>query len=328
MPSALVTFIIPHWNNYLLLEKCLLSLRRQTRKDFSITVVDNGSTDGSSALLGSRFPEVRLIRLASNSGFARAANLGLYSARSPYLAFLNNDVRLDPAWLELMLQKAEAHPEAGAIASKLYRERTGEKILSSTGNRILKSGFGRDRGGGETDRGQYDRDDRVFWASGAACLIPARLFKEIGEWDEDFFAYFEDIDLGLRARLRGIECRYQPEAVGYHVGAATGGAYPELRAGLQFRNAAMIVLKDFPAPLIEANISAIISAQLRALIYLSLREHSRPVFRSWLYLLRQRKSLLKKRRLIQKNRQVSSAQIAALFEQVISRKTSPTTLNI
>ncbi len=311
MSPAIVTFIIPHWNNYPLLEKCLLSLRGQTCKDFSVTVVDNGSTDGSPGLLKDRFPEVRLLRLSSNFGFARAANLGMASCRSPYLAFLNNDVRLEPAWLERMLQKAEAHPETGAIASKLYREGT---ILSSTGNRILKSGFGRDRGWGEIDRGQYDAGDRVFWASGAACLIHARLFAEVGDWDEDFFAYFEDIDLGMRAHLRGLHCRYQPEAVGYHVGAATGRDYPRLVAGLQFRNAAMLVLKDFPAPLIEANISTIILAQMRALVYLSLRGHGRTVFRSWLYLLRQRRSLLRKRKQIQENRRVSTAQIAAFLE--------------
>ena len=314
MPPARVTFITPHWNNYPLLEKCLLSLRGQARRDFAVTVVDNGSTDGSPGLLENRFPEVRLIRRSSNTGFARAANLGLKSARSPYLAFLNNDVRLEPSWLEMMLRKAEDHPEAGAIACKLYREGTGKKILSSTGNQVLKTGFGRDRGAGEPDRGQYDRDDRVFWASGAACLIPSRLFSEIGGWDEDFFAYFEDIDLGLRARLRGFHCLYQAEAVGCHVGAATGRAYPELRAGLQFRNAAMIVIKDFPAPLIEAHLGAIVSAQVRALVYLTLRGYGRTVFRSWLYLLRRRKSLLRKRKLIQENRRVAASRITAIFE--------------
>lgn len=314
MPASLVTFIIPHWNNYPLLEKCLLSLCRQTRRDFSVTVVDNGSTDGSPELLKARFPEVRVLRLDHNSGFARAANLGMNSAASPYLAFLNNDVRLTPAWLELMLRKAEDLPEAGAIASKLYQAGSREKRLSSTGNLLLKSGFGRDRGWGELDRGQYDDSDRVFWASGAACLIRSRLFAEVGGWDEDFFAYFEDIDLGMRAHLAGFDCRYQAAAVGYHVGAATGRLFPALSAGLQFRNAMMIVIKDFPAPLIEANFGVIILAQLRALVYLSHQGYGRTVFRSWLYLLRQRKILLQKRRRIQGNRRVSTAQIAALLQ--------------
>ena len=314
MLSALVTFVIPHWNNYPLLEKCLLALSRQTRKDFSITVVDNGSTDGSPDLVKSRFPGVRLLRLDYNSGFARAVNLGIKSTRSPYLAFLNNDVCLTPSWLEMMLRKADAHPEAGAIAGKLYQEGPGEKILSSAGNLILRSGFGRDRGGGEPDRGQYDDDDRVFWASGAACLIPSWLFAKIGGWDEDFFAYFEDIDLGMRAQLAGFHCRYQAAAVGYHIGSATGRAHPRLRAGLQFRNAVMIVIKDFPAPLIEANFSAIIFAQMTALVYLSLRLYGRTVFRAWVYLLRHRRNLLQKRKLIQENRRVPTSRIAALFE--------------
>jgi len=311
---SLVTFIIPHRNNFSLLKNCLASIREQTFSDFRITVIDNGSRDGSPAKIRRQFPEVHLINLPINSGFARAANLGIAASRSPFLAFLNNDVEISPFWLERMLEGISSGPDLGAAAGKLLQKKR-PTHLSSIGNLIFRSGFGRDRGWCQADGENAKRREKIFWASGAACLIPRRLFSEAGKWDEDFFAYFEDIDLGLRAQLKGFSCLYVPAAVGHHVEGATGRELPRLRAALGFRNALMLVIKDFPTPLIAENLPYILFAHLRAIVYLVLTGYAKQVISSELFLSRNFPRLMRKRRLIQGSRRVSLDRIRALLTQ-------------
>lgn len=370
------TFIVPHWNNYPLLARCLASIFAQTEKDFAVLVVDNGSADGSPLLAARDFPAARVIRLEKNLGFSAALNRGIAASRSEYLAFVNNDVRLAPDWLEKMLDGLKGDPSLGAVAGKLLMDvgpvsafaldastdrcdradrppvhRTGlpsplaslldvgpvgdraagptpphrgglqapriaaagppPPRIASAGNIILRSGFGRDRGYGEADRGQFERREEVFWASGGACLIPRRLFADIGPWDESFFAYFEDIDLGLRARLQGYRCLYLPEAVGWHVGGATGAGFPGRRAALCFRNAVMVALKNFPGPLLRRHLGAVLFAHLRALVYLGLQGYAGEAFRSELSLARHLRRLLAERGRIQRARTVPVSEIAA-----------------
>ena len=353
-------FVVPHWNNYPLLAQCLESLFAQTATDFAVLVVDNGSNDGSPELVARDFPRAEVIRLGRNLGFAAAANRGIAASRSPLLAFVNNDVRLAPDWLEKMLRGFKGDPALGACACKLLMARSvapawsdvgplceraaGEtpprsgglqlaKIarpdvpratetlhassesprLAGAGNLVLKSGFGRDRGYGEEDHGQYDRREKIFWASGGACLIPRRLFDEIGPWDESFFAYFEDIDLGLRAHLKGYRCLYLPEAVGRHRGAATGKTVPRLGASLRFRNALTIALKDFPAPLLVRNLGYVLFAHLRALAYLTRKGYFCEAIRSEFFLVRNLPRIMAERKKIQRSRTASVSEIAALL---------------
>jgi hypothetical protein len=345
-------FVVPHWNNYPLLAQCLESLFAQTATDFAVLVVDNGSNDGSPELVARDFPRAEVVRLGRNLGFAAAANRGIAASRSPYLAFVNNDVRLAPDWLEKMLRGLKGDPALGACACKLLmarsvapawsvkRELDGSREafashssdqsgrrsvqreldgssesprLAGAGNLVLKSGFGRDRGYGEEDHGQYDRREMVFWASGGACLIPRRLFDEIGPWDESFFAYFEDIDLGLRAHLKGYRCRYLPEAVGWHRGAATGKTVPRLGASLRFRNALTIALKDFPAPLLARNLGYVLFAHLRALAFLTRKGYFREAVRSELFLAGNLPRIMAERKKIQRSRTVPVSEIAALL---------------
>lgn len=342
-------FIVPHWNGYPLLARCLASLLAQTARDFAVLVVDNGSTDGSADLVARDFPSVSVFRLGRNLGFAAAANRGIAASRSAEIAFVNNDVRLRPDWLERMREGLASDPSLGACAGKLLLDGSADRRerasgppphrgglqelrpprtvgpvcdrasgppaprIASAGNLVFKSGFGRDRGYGEEDRGQFDRREEVFWASGAACLVPRRLFAEIGGWDDSFFAYFEDIDLGLRARLRGYRCFYLPEAVGWHVGGATGGKLPRLGASLLFRNALMVALKDFPGPLLRRHAGFILFAQLRALAYLARRGYGREAWRGELFLARNLRQILAERRKIQAARTVPISAVAAVL---------------
>ena len=323
-------FIVPHWNGYRLLSRCLASLLAQTAGDFSVLVVDNGSTDGSADLAARDFPSVAVLRLGRNLGFAAAANRGIAASSSAEIAFVNNDVRLRPDWLQRTREGLASGPSLGACAGKLLLDGSADRRerasgspsprIASAGNLVLRSGFGRDRGYGEEDRGQYDRREEVFWASGAACLVPRRLFAEIGGWDESFFAYFEDIDLGLRARLRGYRCLYLPEAVGWHVGGATGGRLPRLGAYLIFRNACMVALKDFPGPLLRRHAVSILFAHLRALAYLALRGYGGEAWRGEIFLARNLRRILAERRRIQAARTVP---ISALADWLCPEDYSP-----
>ncbi|HPJ72475.1 MAG TPA: glycosyltransferase family 2 protein, partial [bacterium] len=269
-PDPPVTVVIPHLAGDRWLGECLEALRRQSFSDFRTVLVDNASGDGSSARARERYPGVDVVRNAENLGFAGACEEGRLRTRSPLLVFLNDDVVLGREWMERMVAAMEAHPETAAAAGKLVQAHNPQRI-SSAGNLVLPSGFGRDRGVGEPDGGRFDLPAEVFWASGAACMIRRRVLDECGGWDRSFFAYFEDIDLGLRARLRGHVCSYVPEAAGRHRGGATAAGFPRLASELLFRNAAAVAVKNFPGRVLGRRLPSVLGAHARALLYLTLK---------------------------------------------------------
>jgi GT2 family glycosyltransferase len=214
--------IIPNWNGARHLRVCLDSLRRQTHPDFEVIVVDNGSTDGSVAMVQEEYPEVRLLALPENCGFVVACNRGAAMARGEVLVMLNNDTEAEPGWLEALCRALEAHPEAGAAASKLLlfdRRDT----LHAAGD-ILGPGFmPANRGVWEVDRGQYDHDRWVFGACGGAAAYRRQVWEQLGGFDARLFMYLEDVDLAWRMQRAGWRTLFVPEARVYHHLSATGG---------------------------------------------------------------------------------------------------------
>lgn len=248
MPGVAV--IIPNYNGAALLPDCLEALRRQTFRDFITVVVDNGSTDGSVDLVRTRFPEVAVIALPRNLGFAGAVNRGILETDSEYVALLNNDAEPEPAWLGALVEALNARPEAAMAASKilLYDRRD---VLHSAGDYLEASGRPGNRGVWQRDWGQFDGVDEVFSACGAAALYRRSLFAEVGLFDEAYRAYLEDVDLACRARLRGYRCIYVPSARVYHRLSATGGG--SLAAYLFGRNLPRLIVKNFPGPVLARN---------------------------------------------------------------------------
>jgi GT2 family glycosyltransferase len=220
MPTAAiipeVSIVIPSWNGLPLLEPCLAAVSALTGVRFQAIVVDNGSTDGTAEFVTERHPEVKLVRLSSNRGFAAAANAGFRAADTQYVALLNNDVVVAPAWLAELVACGERHPRAAAVASKLLRP--DEATIDRVGDLLARNLRAYPQGASERDRGQYDEEREVFSVSGAACLWRARVFEELGGFDEGFFFAYEDVDLGLRARLRGFECWTAPRSLALQVG--------------------------------------------------------------------------------------------------------------
>jgi GT2 family glycosyltransferase len=210
--------------------------------------VDNASTDGSVDLIKMRFPDVKLIVNDRNLGFGGGNNVGIRASRGKYIMILNNDTRLDPKCIEELKKCIEKNERYGACASKILLE-YGDNLIDAAGIVIFQDGLSIGRG--RLERGdQYDEEVEVFFASGCACLFRREMLENIGLYDEDFFAYAEDTDLGWRAQLAGWKCIYNPKAVVYHLHSASSSAYSPLKAFLVERNRIWVAIKNFPLSLI------------------------------------------------------------------------------
>ncbi|MDR3089169.1 MAG: glycosyltransferase family 2 protein [Desulfobulbaceae bacterium] len=243
-----ITVIIPNWNGRALLPCCLTSLARQSARDFAVLVVDNGSTDDSAAFVRAHFPWTRLLCLPENRGFSAAVNAGIKACASPWLFLLNNDVEVEEHCLERLIAATHSYPDADFFALKMVNFHA-RSVLDGAGDAAFRAGVGYRLGTMEQDRGQYDQDRPVFGACAGAALYRRALFQQIGLFDEDFFAYLEDVDLNFRAGRAGRRCRYLAQAVVYHIGSATSGArINPLTVRLSTRNCFFVVAKNYSLP--------------------------------------------------------------------------------
>ncbi len=313
MKTPQVTVVIPNWNGAVHLPTCLDSLRRQTFRDFEVIVVDNGSTDGSLALLARDYPEVQVLALGENRGFAGACNAGMRAARGEFLVLLNNDTEADPRWLEEVVAAFRRHPEAGLVASKM-RLFDRRDVLHTAGDYYRVDGRPGNRGVWETDVGQYDREEYVFSACGGSAAYRRAMLDEIGLLDEDFFYSCEDVDLAWRAQLAGWRCVYAPRAVVYHKLSATGGGVTA--SFYDGRNFIYLLVKDYPGDLWRRYWRAILRAQLR-LAGEALRAWrgaaARARLRGMLAGLLGIPRMLRKRRAVQRTRRVDTAYLLSVL---------------
>jgi GT2 family glycosyltransferase len=245
-----------------LLKACLQSLTRQNlNQPFEVVVVDNGSDDGSSEMVlhdygsisnsASRF-RLELVRNLDNRGFCAANNQGFAASNSEFIALLNNDAEAEPDWLAKLQSAFDERPDVGMAASKILVYEDPRRI-DKAGHLIYPDGQNRGRGSGEKDRGQYDRLEEVLWPDGCACMYRRAMLDEIGGFDEDFFAYADDAELGLRARIAGWKCLYIPGAVVRHHRGATLGLRSSRRLELIERNRVLLAAKLFPWSLLWLN---------------------------------------------------------------------------
>ncbi len=248
MPS--VSILIVTWNSAAHLPRCLAALGAQTFSDFEIVIVDNGSTDGGVEALPDRFPALsfQVERNGENRGFAPANNAGARLASAPWLALLNADAFPEPDWLEKLLAAAQEHPEYLSFASRQLQDRDPE-LLDGEGDAYHVSGTAWRRGYGQR-AGAVEAPRPVFSACGAAALYHRETFLQAGGFDEDYFAYFEDVDLGFRLRLAGTQCLYVPGAVVRHVGSASTGKRSGFAVHHGLRNLIWTFFKDMPSPMV------------------------------------------------------------------------------
>ena len=240
-----------NWNRRELLRACLESVRGQTGVEFETIVVDNGSTDGSAEIAERDFA-CRVIRNRENRGFCAANNQGIAAARGEFVALLNNDAEAEAGWLAALGRALDAAPHAGMAASKILGWEDPTRI-DKVGHLIYPDGQNRGRGTGAIDRGQFDRVAECLWPDGCAAMYRKRMLDEIGGFDEDFFAYGDDAELGLRARIAGWTCVYAPAAVVRHHRGATLGVQSARRLELIERNRVLLAAKLFPWSLLWLN---------------------------------------------------------------------------
>lgn len=252
MKSPLVSVIIVNWNGRQYLPDCLDSLRDQSCDDFETIVVDNGSSDGSVELLQDSYPWVRLIPLAENTGFAGGNNAGFALAHGKYIVTLNNDTRVDRSWLAELIVPVEEKPEIGMVASRICNWDSPDQ-LDSLGVAVCKDGMSR----GSRRHCSYsslsvDRFEEILLPSACAALYRREMIDEIGFFDDDFFAYCEDTDLGLRARIAGWRAVFVRDAVVYHRYSRSGGEFSPFKLYLVERNHFWAAVKSFPAAMLMA----------------------------------------------------------------------------
>lgn len=239
------SIIIVNYNGRHLLQECLDSLYEQTLRDFEVILVDNASADDSLDLVLKHYPEVKVIQNRENLGYGGGNNKGIRESSGTYIVLLNNDTKADPRWLENLVKTAEGDADAGMCASKIMNYDHPD-IIDNTGLLLYRDGIGRGRGRLERDKGSYAMKDEVMLPSGCAGLYRREMFDEIGLFDEDFFLYLDDVDIGLRGRLAGWKCLYVPGAVVYHKYSMTTKPYSPLKAYLVERNRIWVVIKYFP----------------------------------------------------------------------------------
>ena len=246
----LVTCIVVNWNGAAFLEECLASILKQSYSPVEVFVVDNGSKDDSFEIL-ERFSTITVIRNRTNRGFGPANNQALAQAKGELIAFVNNDAVLEPSWLENMVRSFDVS-ETGMCAGKTLSYFDHE-VIDNTGHLLYWDGVNRGRGRMQKDLGQYDAVRSALFPSGAACMFRAETLREIGFFDEDFYLYGDDTEIGLRARLAGWECSFAPDAVAYHRYSGSTEQYDPMKFYFVERNRFWVALKYFPAELVLLN---------------------------------------------------------------------------
>ena len=255
-PAPVVSVIVVNWNRRELLRACLASLARQTHPSFEVIVVDNGSDDGSAAMvleLTPTFPvPLRLISNSVNLGFCAANNQGYAASGAELIALLNNDAEAEPEWLTALESAVRLYDDVGMGASKILVWEDPSRI-DKCGHLMYPDGQNRGRGSGQADHGQFERVEEVLWPDGCAAMYRRAMLEDVGFFDEEFFAYADDAELGLRGRIAGWRCFYAPQAVVRHHRGATLGIGSARRLTLIERNRVLLVLKLFPWNLLWAN---------------------------------------------------------------------------
>jgi GT2 family glycosyltransferase len=298
------SIIVVNWNGKRYLGECLSALLTQTYSPCEIILVDNGSDDGSVDFVAERFSQVRIIENGENLGFAAGNNVAIRVARGDYIVTLNNDTRAEPNWLEELVKAAETEPRIGMCASKmLFYHYPG--VLNSTGISLDVAGIAWDRRGGERDDGLEREPVEIFGPCAGAALYRREMLDEVGLFDEDFFAYHEDVDLAWRARSRGWRCMYNPRATVYHVHSGTGMEGSAFKNRLLGRNKVWTMVKNYPSPQIFLFLPLIAFYDLASVFYGLLRRRDTSPLRGRLASLSLLRQMLRKRREIQRKRTTS-----------------------
>ena len=261
-----VSVVIPNFNGMAYLDGVLSSLERQTIRNFEVILVDNGSTDGSCAFVSAEYPWVHMIQLPENYGFSRAVNEGIHAARSPYVLLLNNDTEAEPDFLEEMVAALRRHKKAFSCQAKMIQLHDHDK-MDDAGNYYCALGWAFARGK-DKDINHYDKEQKIFSACAGAAIYRKKIIDRIGDFDEEHFAYLEDIDVGYRAKIYGYRNYYAPASVVLHAGSGSSGSrHNKFKVDLSSRNSIYLIYKNMPVLQVLLNLPFLLLGYLVKILF-------------------------------------------------------------
>lgn len=243
---------ILNWNGKHFLERFLPTLLANCNNDTEVVIIDNASEDDSVAFLAENYPQLRVIINEKNYGFAKGYNVGLRQIEAKYYCLLNSDIEVTPHWTEPVIAQMEADENIAAVQPKLlaYHNRTQFEYAGAAGGFLDKYGYPFCRGRFfdvlEEDKGQYDSDIQIFWASGAALFVRSEIYHRLGGLDDDFFAHMEEIDFCWRINNAGYKIMFNHQSVVYHIGGGTLPKDNSFKTYLNYRNDLFLLLKNLP----------------------------------------------------------------------------------
>lgn len=306
-PIPKVAVIVVNYNAGDFLPRCIGALRNQAFPIWQIILVDNASTE--KPIIGDEpwLMGVNLIRSNTNIGFAAANNLAVKIAKeADWVALLNPDAFPEPEWLAKLMYAAQRFPAYSSFASRMLSADNPE-ILDGAGDNYYTSGRVKRRGHGTIAQENYLEYDEVFSACAGAALYKKSAFVSVGGFDEDFFCYLEDIDLGFRLRLAGYTCLYVPEAVVLHIGSGISGRHSDFSSYYGHRNLIWVYVKNMPGYLFWIFLPLHFAANLVGLLLCVHRGQGLLGMKAKLDALKRLPDMLAKRRSIQKSRANATA---------------------
>jgi hypothetical protein len=330
--------VIANWNGKKYLKDCFESLWVQTYRNFKIVFVDNGSSDGSVDFVRENFPKAEIIELETNTGFAKGYNIGMERAledkKVDYVVVLNNDTKLDEKCLDRLVGCANTHPAAASIQPKILNFFNRKKI-DCAGILFSADGVAVNRGHEEADVGQYEKEEEVFGVNGTAALylrnaLEKTKLKKGKYFDDEYFAYCEDADLAWRLRLAGFKSFYCPNSIVYHIHSATAGRISGFKAYYLNRNRFFTLIKNYPFCRLAVILLFLTPIRYIFLLFRVIMKKGRKgaefsgqnkgavakeILRAWGSVIVNIPILLKKRRAIQKNKNVSCREVAVWFRK-------------
>ena len=315
----MIYIVIPNWNGKDHLKECYDSLYGQTYKDFVVVLVDNNSSDDSIAFTKAHYPDVKVLQLDTNRGFAGGVNEGIrfsLNFNPEYILLLNNDIECKEDFLAEMLKGFKTE-DTGSAACKMLNYYNRMKI-DDAGDFIKKKGSPYARGHAEIDQGQYNTEEFIFGPCAGAAIYRSKIFDEIGMFDEDFFAYYEDIDFSFRIQLAGYKCNYNPKAICYHKRGATTEGNLGFQTRLCEKNLVALRLKNYPTGILLRYMPYFFVVRFKR-YYGFFQMKSKKVFwsavKGYFKGLSEIPKSLSKRKAIQKNMKVTPEYIESLFTE-------------
>lgn len=319
-----VAVILLNWNGEEDSLNCIVALKKQTAAH-DVVAVDNGSTDNFVDVVEKKYPDIKLLKNQKNKGFAGGVNTGIRYAienNYDYVALINNDAIPEPTWLSELLhpitpqtkggakQRSTRHSKVGIVTGKLLKT---DGTIDSTGDLYTAWGLAYPRGRNEVDNGQYDSSEEVFAATGGASLYRIEMLKQIGLFDEDFFAYYEDVDLSFRAQLAGWKVFYNPMAIAHHKIGASSSKVQGLTTYMATKNIPWMLVKNVPLRLMPRILPRFLLAYTSLILFFLLKGMYRPVFKGVFVTLLLLPKKIVQRYKIQKRSTVSAKYISSVI---------------